>query len=79
MVCLQTFRQNLALKLEVGLRLESAKQPYLVKSSSALVRGVLLSAEPPEKASELYRGLTVPVNGEKTWSEYGARVPSAGS
>jgi hypothetical protein len=33
----------------------------------------------PQKASQLYRGLTVPVDGEKTGSEYGARVPSAGS
>jgi hypothetical protein len=34
----------------------------------------MMGADQPKKASRLYRGLTVPVNGEKTWSEYGARV-----
>jgi hypothetical protein len=36
-----------SLNLEVGLRPESARQPYLVKSSNVLVRGVLQTAEPP--------------------------------
>jgi hypothetical protein len=27
---------------------------------------------------QLYRGLTVPVKGEKTWHEYGAWIPSPG-
>jgi hypothetical protein len=27
---------------------------------------------------QLYRGLTVPVDGEKTWYEYGAWIPSPG-
>jgi len=35
----------------------------------------LTSVPSPQKASRLYRGLTVPVKGVKPRHEYGARIP----